>query len=614
MPAWKIWLWALGKAIWSEAPQAVVGLIPFGDNLYRVAERFHANLNAGQPPAQNHAALQQLIALPPQEVQEEAERVAEVVAPDATPDARRTLARTLTLAPDVSRRTLRRAEDPGGKTVPATLRLDQKGALVPFVPPGPPRFQAGESPAPLNGWKLVERLGAGGFAEVWKVCHPDDEHLVAAYKFFLADPARSRFGEHEVAVLKQVRRLGTSSATGIVKLEDFNVKTDPPWIRFECIDGGDLVAHAPGFYGPAATAFVLDLARIVGRCHRLTPSVVHRDIKPSNVLLRREGGRLVPLIADFGIGSTSAAAALNQERVATLHRATLPTELLGSHTALYASPEQRAGMPPSPRDDVYSLGVLWYQLLMGNLTLGAPSGNWTKKVAALGLSAELIELLGSCCDDERPADAAALAEALTSAMDQPGREPPTAAPAPPTSGRKPLGASQAEKQQAAREAHARARDYERVGDYAKAAAEIEPLEEHLQEPGYRKTLLDRAAEVAALDEEITRLDGEARLTWQHRPKILRWKELVPPMAVELDGLLAHLPDVPAQFTSPTLKMPMVLVPAGEFWMGGGDGKCGDRRVQMPEPFYLGTYPVTQGQWKALMGKNPNWFARGGGGA
>jgi formylglycine-generating enzyme required for sulfatase activity len=61
-------------------------------------------------------------------------------------------------------------------------------------------------------------------------------------------------------------------------------------------------------------------------------------------------------------------------------------------------------------------------------------------------------------------------------------------------------------------------------------------------------------------------------------------------------------------------MRFVRVPAGRFWMGGGGGKPGDKQVTIEQEFWLGQYPVTQGQWQAVMGKNPSWFSRGGGGA
>jgi uncharacterized protein (TIGR02996 family) len=54
-----------------------------------------------------------------------------------------------------------------------------------------------------------------------------------------------------------------------------------------------------------------------------------------------------------------------------------------------------------------------------------------------------------------------------------------------------------------------------------------------------------------------------------------------------------------------------LVPPGTFWMGGGGGVAGDKQVEIPHAFYLGTYPVTQGEWQAVMGNNPSYFSRDG---
>jgi formylglycine-generating enzyme required for sulfatase activity len=57
-------------------------------------------------------------------------------------------------------------------------------------------------------------------------------------------------------------------------------------------------------------------------------------------------------------------------------------------------------------------------------------------------------------------------------------------------------------------------------------------------------------------------------------------------------------------------MQLVLVPRGTFWMGD---RRRQRQVEIPREFYLGSFPVTQGQWQAVMGRNPSWFSRSGGG-
>src|SRR5205814_9999336 len=120
----------------------------------------------------------------------------------------------------------------------------------------------------------------------------------------------------------------------------------------------------------------------------------------------------------------------------------LVTALRGAHTPLYASPQQMRGKDPDPRDDVYSLGVIWYQLLTGNLMSGRPGGTrWTRRLAELGMSDGLIDLLGACVEEEpgdRPADAGDLGDQMAGLLDKaakPRAVAPAAAvppPAPPT--------------------------------------------------------------------------------------------------------------------------------------------------------------------------------------
>src|SRR5206468_10958726 len=117
-------------------------------------------------------------------------------------------------------------------------------------------------------------------------------------------------------------------------------------------------------------------------------------------------------VADFGIGGLAAAASLAQTRKRT--SGALSWQLWGSHTPLYASPQQQNGDPPDPRDDVHALGVIGFQMLTGRLdaTLGA---DYAKTLRKLGVGEPLVELLGDCAahdPDNRPRDAAEVAERL----------------------------------------------------------------------------------------------------------------------------------------------------------------------------------------------------------
>jgi tetratricopeptide (TPR) repeat protein len=94
----------------------------------------------------------------------------------------------------------------------------------------------------------------------------------------------------------------------------------------------------------------------------------------------------------------------------------LVSALRGSCTPLYASPQQMRGAAPDPRDDVCALGVIWYQMLTGDLTAGRPGGTrWHRRLTEQGMPAEMVDLLGECFED-RPEDRVAGAGILAARL------------------------------------------------------------------------------------------------------------------------------------------------------------------------------------------------------
>jgi serine/threonine protein kinase len=362
--------------------------------------------------------VQALAALPEAEARQLAEQAAAEEASGQPEAAKIVLTSYLAQVPAAVRRSQRRPADPSGRTVSSAFHMIGPEDLLPLLPARPPHFQPGDRPPGVGDWELVEMLGVGGFGEVWKARNP---HLAepVALKFCL-DPDAARMLRNEAELLGRV--MGQGRHPGIVRLLHTYLNAPTPCLEYEFVSGGDLTGlirqwqKTPADGLPRqAERLMGDLAGAVGFAHRLNPPIVHRDLKPANVLLRPDGpGRVTPRVADFGIGGVAADAALRQPRE-TAPGQFLTTAIRGACTPLYSSPQQLRGDNPHPADDVYALGVIWYQLLTGDPTAG-PGPDWQDELSGRRVPAESVRLLGACLaskPERRPANAADLAERLT---------------------------------------------------------------------------------------------------------------------------------------------------------------------------------------------------------
>jgi serine/threonine protein kinase len=220
---------------------------------------------------------------------------------------------------------------------------------------------------------------------------------------------------NEADLLSRVKSQGTHR--GIVQLLHTYLRAETPCLEFEYVAGGDLSGliaqwrqEPPPDRVAECTWLMHELADIMAFAHKLNPPIVHRDLKPANILLQPAGDGTVRVrVADFGIGGIAAQQTIEQATRGVTSGAILATVIRGAYTPLYASPQQMRGEPPNPRDDVYALGVIWYQLLIGDLRSGAPTGlDWADDLRASGMNEDMIRLLGSCVASQphkRPADA-----------------------------------------------------------------------------------------------------------------------------------------------------------------------------------------------------------------
>lgn len=369
-------------------------------------------------PPQVRQEVQAVAQLPPAEAHQLALQAVAAEAADKPQAVQQSLALYLEMLPLSIRQSLRRPEDPSGKTVAASFSLKGPDDVLPLLPARTSRFKPGDRPPGAADWVLEELLGVGGFGEVWKGKNP---HMPepAAFKFCL-DPAAANWLRHEAALLGRVIRQGKHP--GIVALLDTNLSGDPPYLKYEYVAGGDLCGlinrlreAAPTERVAQSFSLMHELAAILAFAHRLSPPIVHRDLKPANILLQTEGdGSFRLRVADFGIGGMAAQHARAVSQRGTTQGYFLGTALRGSCTPLYASPQQFAGAEPDPRDDVYALGVIWYQMLTGELTRGAGT-DWRDEIEPLGVPEAAVRLLASCLSsrsERRPPDAGVLADEI----------------------------------------------------------------------------------------------------------------------------------------------------------------------------------------------------------
>ncbi len=203
----------------------------------------------------------------------------------------------------------------------------------------------------VGSYELVRRLGEGGAGVVWEAWQRSPRRLVALK---LLHPGRARAARR---FRREAELLGWLDHPGIARVYESGVAETPagpqPFIAMELVRGERIDGWLARRATPARERLAL-LARLCDAVHHAHQrGVVHRDLKAANVLVDERGQ---PRVLDFGV----AHAAGGEDS-----RQTAAGEVVGTLASM--SPEQVRGEPgpPDPRDDVYALGVLAYELLGG---------------------------------------------------------------------------------------------------------------------------------------------------------------------------------------------------------------------------------------------------------
>ncbi len=199
----------------------------------------------------------------------------------------------------------------------------------------------------LNRYRLDDQIGEGGMARVFRATDLQ-RHTVVAIKILRQDLAADR--ELVRRFRAEARTLAQLDHSNIVHLYDFDQDDQIAFIAMEFIDGMNLSERLNRANAPLGPNEIRSIARQIGAAlaHAHARGVIHRDVKPGNVMLTATGRAL---LSDFGIAKMA-------------DSVTITTVVPG--TPAYSSPEQVLNRPLDYRTDIYSFGIVLYEMATGH--------------------------------------------------------------------------------------------------------------------------------------------------------------------------------------------------------------------------------------------------------
>jgi len=483
--------------------------------------------------------------------------------------------------------------------------------------------QAADEIGRLGTYRVQAILGRGGMGVVFRAQDPHLERLVAL-KAMLPSLATSPAAKERF--FREAKAAAALKHPHIVTIFQVGEDRGAPFLAMEFLEGeslDDRVKREVRVPVPEILRIGKEMANGLAAAH--AKGLIHRDIKPGNIWLEGNEGHVK--ILDFGLARA----------VAEQTSLTQSGAIIG--TPAYMAPEQACGKKVDHRCDLFSLGCVLYRMCTGELPFTGP--DTIAIIAALALEtpqaprelnphvpqalSELVMQLLAKNPEERPKSAKIVADAL-SAMEKPT-----------TSGVPEVV-------------------------YVPAATVVDDPFANIDDSGYESPALNKAGarrnskeKTSAIPASHARTSGDDSPPSAHAPVSLKKSRSRPLLFAGLAGVLVIIATfvfikimnkdgataetkgtdgakievvdkgkpapppsekkteaLPAQFKN-SIGMEFVLVPKGKSWLGGGDGQPGGKRVEFTEDFFMGKYEVTQDEWRKVMGNNPSYFSRNGGG-
>ena len=219
------------------------------------------------------------------------------------------------------------------------------------------QFDSGE-PLRLKGYRLTRKIGSGGMTDVF-LAERESDQLPVVLK--VLDASGKATSEHLSRFIQEYTLLSRIEHPHVIRIYDQGFTDDHAYIAMEYFERGDLRAEIKaGMTQQRVLEIIQQVTDALDAIH--SQGIIHRDLKPENIMRRPDGS---VALADFGIAKSM----MQQENFALTQ--TRHGDVVG--TPFYLSPEQASGQAITPLSDLYSLGIMMFEMLAGERPFRAES-------------------------------------------------------------------------------------------------------------------------------------------------------------------------------------------------------------------------------------------------
>lgn len=275
------------------------------------------------------------------------------------------------------------------------------------------RLRPGYQPDPDSSEVLERELGRGGFGSVWLSRDPKTD-TCSVRKFSI-----EQLGKTGVLSLRnEIAKLQRLDHPGVVQVREDKLDAEIPHIQFEHVEGESLDKVLERYFetfGPlkpaVARSLIGRIAEVLAYLHGRPTPIVHRDLKPENIIVTNSidfelmelmGGEPSLQFAELKLVDFGLASSMRSHQDRTSAKNSLGPQFNGWGSRAYMPPQQRMGDPADPSDDVYALGVLWHDMLIGKTHQGSPTGiTWKTRLERSGATEQDTGNIERCIESDR---------------------------------------------------------------------------------------------------------------------------------------------------------------------------------------------------------------------